>query len=88
MARKKLTVGRYQDIERRLAEGRGGRELVNALGRSRRASAPKSTTRAIRWFDSPGAGATRRNRARGCGESFDGHVFWRPCVQSTWKAQH
>ena len=36
MARKNLKVGRYQDIERRLAEGRSGREIANALGRARR----------------------------------------------------
>src|ERR1700719_3951478 len=36
MARRKLTVDRYAEIERRLAEGRGVREIARALGCSRR----------------------------------------------------
>lgn len=36
MARRKFTVERYQEIERRLAEGRGLREIARALGCSRR----------------------------------------------------
>jgi transposase len=36
MARRKLTVDRYAEIERRLAEGRGLREIARALGCSRR----------------------------------------------------
>ncbi|MDP2323711.1 MAG: IS21 family transposase [Gammaproteobacteria bacterium] len=36
MARRKLTVDRYQDIERRLVEGRSVREIASALGCSRR----------------------------------------------------
>jgi Integrase core domain/Homeodomain-like domain len=36
MARRKFTVDRYQEIERRLAEGRGLREIARALGCSRR----------------------------------------------------
>jgi hypothetical protein len=36
MARRKLTVDRYAEIKRRLAEGRGVREIARALGCSRR----------------------------------------------------
>jgi hypothetical protein len=36
MARRKLTVDRYAEIKRRLAEGRGVREISRALGCSRR----------------------------------------------------
>ena len=36
MARRKFTVDRYQEIERRLAEGRSLREIAHALGCSRR----------------------------------------------------
>ena len=36
MARRKFTVDRYQEIERRLAEGRSLREIAQALGCSRR----------------------------------------------------
>lgn len=36
MARRKLTVDRYEEIKRRLAEGRGVREISRALGCSRR----------------------------------------------------
>ena len=36
MARRKLTVDRYAEIKRRLADGRGVREIARALGCSRR----------------------------------------------------
>jgi hypothetical protein len=36
MARRKLTVDRYAEIKRRLAEGRGVREIARALSCSRR----------------------------------------------------
>ena len=37
-----------------------GREIASAVGRPRRASASRSTTRAICWFNAPGAEPTRR----------------------------
>lgn len=42
MARRKFSVDRYQEIVRRLSEGRGVREIARALGCSRR------TVRAVR----------------------------------------
>ena len=36
MGRRKLTVDRYAEIKRRLAQGRGVREISRALGCSRR----------------------------------------------------